>query len=222
MNRTLWDARASLNRSLGLATDPGYRIQPDNVESFNVCPANPLMERARLSHPKLKALQAKERVASAAVDEAIATLYPEIGLQAKYGLSGANFPLTWNWSAALQGSLELFTGHRLTWRINEVVTQLRSVRSQITELEQILYEEIQTALGQLDSSQQRLALSDLIVKEASESLDLINERYKLGAASSVEVTDAQVALTSACAEQVKSKFDYQAAIARLKHTCGEE
>lgn len=215
-------ARASLNRSLGLATDPGYKIQPDMSEEMAVVPADQLMNRAQQFHPKLKALKANELVASAAVDEAIATLYPEIGLQAKYGLSGTKFPLTWNWSAALQGSLQLFTGHRQTWRINEVVTQLRSARSQTVEFEQILYEEIQTALSQLDSSKQLLALTDLITKQAAESLDLVTERFKLGAASSVEVTDAQVALTSARAEQVKAKFDYQAAMAQLKHACGEE
>lgn len=215
-------ARASLNRSLGLVSDPGYSIQPDLSEVFPTSTVEQLMARARQFHPRLKVLQAKERAASAAVDEAIATLYPEIGLQAKYGLTGSSFPLTWNWSAGLQAGLQLFTGQRQTWQITEAVTQLRTARSQCVQLEQILYEEIQSALGQLDSSNERLSLADLIAKQAEESLDLINERYQLGAASSVEVTDAQVALTSARAEQVKAKFDYQAAIAQLKHAYGEE
>jgi len=215
-------ARASLNRSLGLATDPDYQLLSDTAEVFTICPADQLMRRALQSHPGLKILQAKERVANAAVDEAIAALYPDIGLQASYGFTGSKFPLTWNWSAALRGSLELFTGQRQTWQINEVVTQLRSARAQTVEFEQTLYEEIQTALSQFDSSQQRLTLTDLIVKQAAESLELIAERFRLGAASSVEVTDAQVALTTARGEQVKAKFDYQAAIAQLKHACGEE
>ncbi len=215
-------SRATLNRSLGLATDPGYKLQPDSTETFIIRPVDELMARVRLNHPKLKVLQAQERVASAAVDEAIAELYPEIGLQAKYGLTGTSFPLTWNWSAALQGSLQLFTGNRQTWRINEVVTQLRSARAKTTELEQTLYEELQMALSELDSAQQRLELTALIAKQAHESLELISERFRLGAASSVEVTDAQVALTSARAENVKAKFDCQAAVAQLKHACGEE
>jgi len=215
-------ARASLNRSLGLAIDPGYTLQADLSTIVTAYAADQLMSRARQFHPRLKVLQARERVANAAVDEAIAALYPDIGLQAKYGFSGSRFPLIWNWSAALQGALQLFTGQRQTWRINEVVTQLRSARSQITEFEQTLYEDILTAIGQLDSSQQRLSLTDLITKQAAESLELISERYRLGAASSVEVTDAQVALTNARGEQVKAKFDYQAAMAQLKHACGEE
>lgn len=215
-------ARASLNRSLGLATDPGYRLRPDFPENFTLLTADQFMSSIRQSHPKLKVLQARERAASAAVDEAIASLYPEIGLQAKYGLSGSGFPLTWNWSAGLQGAVELFTGRRQTWRIHEAVTGLRAARAQTVEQEQILYEDMLKALSQLDSSEQRLVLSDLLLKQAEESLELINERFRLGAASSVEVTDAQVALTGTQAEKVRAKFDYQAALAQLKHACGEE
>lgn len=215
-------ARASLNRSLGLATDPGYTLQPDAAETFTLSPADQLMDRARQFHPGLKVLQAKERMTHAAVDEAIATLYPELGLQARYGLSGTSFPLTWNWSTTLQGALNLFTGRRQTWQVNEAVSQLRSARSQMAEFEQDLYEEIQTALSEHDSSQQRLTLTDLITRQATESHELVNARYRLGAASALDVTDAQVALTSARAEQVKAKFDYQIAVAKLKHACGEE
>ena len=78
------------------------------------------------------------------------------------------------------------------------------------------------ALSQLTSARQRLSLTDLLVRQAQETLDLVSERYRIGAAAAVEVTDAQVALTGARAEQVKAKFDYQAAIAQINHAVGEE
>ena len=218
-------ARTALNRTLGLAEEPGYRIYSwrdavPGVRSMDSPDA--LQAKARQNHPGLRALQAQERAANAAVDEAIAALYPEIGLQAKYGLSGAHFPLVWNWSAALQAPLQLFTGRQQTWRINEAVAQLRVARAKLTDREQQVYQDLQDALNQLDSAQQRLPLTDLLVKQAQESLDLITERYRLGAASSVEVTDAQVALTGARAEQVKAKFDVEAALAQIRHAVGEE
>ena len=118
--------------------------------------------------------------------------------------------------------MNLFSGHQQTWRIREAVAQLREARTRVTAREQQIYQDLQNALNQLDSAQQRLPLTDLLVKQAQESLDLVSERYKLGAASAVEVTDAQAALTSARGEQVKAKFDYQAAIAQIKHAAGEE
>lgn len=216
------DARAALNRNLGLAEEPGYSVRAAESRTFSDVPAEQLMTQARQNHPGLRLLQAQERVANAAVDEAIASLYPEIGLQAKYGLGGGHFPLTWNWSGALQSSLQLFTGRQQTWNIEAALAQLRSARSKVADREQQIYQDLKNALNQLDSSKQRLSLTDLLVRQAQESLDLVNERYKIGAAAAVEVTDAQVALTSARAEQVKAKFDYQAAIAQIKHAMGGE
>jgi len=217
------DARAALNRSLGLAEEPGYKAQQsDNTLPFPDDTSEQLMEQARRNHPGLKMLQALERVATSAVDEAIASLYPEIGLQAKYGLGGGHFPLTWNWSGALQSSMQLFTGRQQTWNIEVAITQLRTARSQVTDREQQIFQDLKNALNQLTSARQRLSLTDLLVRQAQESLDLVGERYRIGAAAAVEVTDAQVALTSARAEQVKAKFDYQAAIAQIRHTVGEE
>ncbi len=219
---SLSDARAALNRTLGLAEEPGYTQQPGTQALITPATVPELMTQARRNHPGLRALQANECAANAAVDEAIASLYPELGLQAKYGLSGGQLPLIWNLSAALQSSLQLFTGRQQTWRIREMIANLRSVRARITDREQQIFQDLQNALTQLDSAQQRLPLTDLLVRQAAETLDLVSERYRLGAASAVEVTDAQVALTSARAEQVKAKFDYQAAIAQLKHAAGEE
>lgn len=216
------DARAALNRSLGLAEEPGYSQQPDPSTTYPAATAGPLMAQARTNHPGLRLVKAQEILAHAAVDEAIASLYPEIGLQAKYGLAGAHFPLVWNWSAALQASLQLFTGRRQTWNIEAAVAELRAARSRVAEREQQVYEDLTNALNQLTSASQRLTLTDLLVRQAHESLDLVNERYRVGAAAAVEVTDAQVALTTARAEQVKAKFDYQAAIARIRHAVGEE
>ena len=217
------DARATLNRSLGLAEEPGYsQRQPDTTATLPSITVEQLMDRARTNHPGLRLRQAEERVANAAVDEAIASLFPEIGLQAKYGLGGGSFPLVWNWSAALQSTVQLFTGRQQTWNIEVLVSQLRSARSQVADREQQIFQDLKYALSQLTSARQRLSLTDLLVRQAQETLDLVSERYRIGAAAAVEVTDAQVALTGARAEQVKAKFDYQAAIAQINHAVGEE
>lgn len=216
------DARVALNRSLGLAEEPGYRLQTDPFVVKAEADADVLMARARQHHPALQALRAQERAALAAVDEAIASLYPDLVLQAKFGEAGRHFPLTWNWSSALQSSVDLFTGRQQSWRIAEVTAQLRIARTQTTAREQQIYQDLKNALNQADSARQRLSLTDLLVQQAQEALELVDERYRLGAASVVDVTDAQVALTSARAERVKAKFDHLTATAQIAHTVGEE
>jgi len=214
------NARAGLNRSLGFAEDPGYRVQAGPAAEFAGSLTN-LMDKARENHPELRALRARERLASAAVDQAIAALYPDLGLHGQYGGSGSRFPLIWNWSAAAQSVWNVFTGWQETWKVEEAVAQLRAARTRVADREQQLYQELSQALNQLESARERVGLTGLIVRQAQESLDLINERYRVGQASAVDVTDAQVALTSAQADRVKARFDYETAVAQIEHSVGE-
>jgi outer membrane protein len=214
-------ARVGLNRSLGLAEDPGYRL--GELISIQVSTnLDELMTLARQQHPELLALKAQERVAFAAVDEAIANLYPSLSLQAQYGATGSQFPLVWNWFGALQSGVQLFSGRTKTGKIDEAVARLRIARAQVADREQQIYQDLETALSQLSSAQQRLALTELILRQAQESLDLVAEQYRIGRASSVDVTDAQVAVTRAKADQVQARFQYQTAVAQIRHTVGEE
>ena len=214
-------ARASLNRSLGLAEEPGYRIADPPAEEI-AAPFEDLMGIARKQHPELQALRAQELVASAALDETIADLYPSLSLSAGYTWGGSAFPLFWNWAAAAQAGMNLFSTGRKTSRIEVAVADLRAARAKVADREQQIYLDLRSAVAQLDAARQRMALTDLIVRQAQESLDLVTERYKLGQASSVEQTDAQVSLTQARANQVNARFDYQTATATIKHTIGEE
>lgn len=217
----LTTARAALNRSLGLAEEPGYRLRESPLAEIPGDLAG-LMGTAREHHPGLRALRAQEQVASAAVDAAVAALYPSLGVQGGYTLTGSQFPLVWNWSGALQSALDLFDGGRKQALIAAATAQLRTARSQVADREQQIYLDLTQALTQLASARQRMDLTALIVRQAQESLSLATERYRLGQSSSVELTDAQVAVTQARADQVKARFDCQTALAQIKHTIGEE
>jgi len=217
----LTTARAALNRSLGLAEEPGYRLRESLLAEIPGDLAT-LMDTAREQHPELRALRAQEQVASAAVDAAIADLYPSLGVNAGYALTGSQLPLVWNLSGAIQSAFEVFGGGRKTARIAEATAQLRSARAQVADREQRIYLDLTQALAQLSGARQRLELTALIVRQAQESLNLATERYRLGQSSSVELTDAQTADIQARADQVKARFDYQTALAQIMHAIGEE
>ena len=160
----LTSAHAALNRSLGLAEEPGYRIA---ISSFEEISANTddLMAAARKKHPELLALQAQELAASASVDATIAELYPALKLQAEYALSGAAFPLIWNWSGVLQAAFPLFSAGRKTAAIDESVTQLRTARARTADREQQIRVDLAGAVSQLDSARQRMELTALIARQ---------------------------------------------------------
>ena len=217
------NARDTLNRSLGLAEEPGYRVAPDRIPEV-AGDVQALMRTARERHPAFLVLRAQERMASAGVDAAIADLYPSLKVSGdvSWSWTGSQLPLVWNWLGSLQGALEFFNGGRKTARIEETVAELRAARSRLAEREQQLYQELVRALRERDAARQRMTLTELIRSEAVASLELILERYTLGKASALEVTDAQVTLARVQADQVKARFQYQVALAQIRHSIGDE
>lgn len=217
----LADARASLNKSLGLAEDPGFAIRDEPAMEISIR-VEDFAATMRKLHPDLLNLRARELAASAAVDEAVADLYPELALSARYGWSGGVFPLIWNWSAGVNAAASLFSGGRKTAAIDASVARLRIARANAASREQQLFLELSKAVSQLDSARERRSLTDLLVRQAGDNLALVQERYRVGRASSLELTDAQVALTQARAKAVQALADYQTALAQIRHATGEE
>ena len=215
------DARAALMRSLGLAEDPQCRIAgcPPVEVAWTL---EDRLEVARRVQPGLKAVQAQVRAASAAVDGAVADLYPSLSLSGEYLWNGSALPLFWNWAGAARAGWNLFDGGRKAAAVNAAVANLRAARAQAADREQQIYLDLRTAFTQLAGAREREGLTGLIVKQAGENLNLVSERYRIGQASSVELTDAQVSLSQARANQVKARFDYQSAMAAIMRTTGED
>ncbi len=212
-------ARAGLVHSMGLAEEPGFRVESGVPFPF-VISMDEAMRKARERHPELLALRARERAASAAVDGAVAALYPSLRAGGEYGWSGSALPLVWNWSLFTRAAVDLFTGWRETAQVDQAVAVLRAARASVAGREQRLYLELSGALATLDTARERQELTELLVREAEENLALAGERYKLGKASAIELTDAQVALTQARGDRVKARFDYQSAVAQIEHAIG--
>ncbi len=213
-------ARAVLNLSMGLAEDPGYRLGESPHEEA-VTDLATLMRSAREHQPQLHALQQQVNAASAAVDVAIADLYPSFSLQGSFGWSGGHFPLMWNWSAAADAAMSVFDGGTHYGKITEAAAQLRAARARQAANEQQIYSDLSQAVTKLDGAKQRLTLTELIVRQARESLDLASERYRLGLATAVDQADAQAALATARSQQVQARYDVLNQMAAIRHTVGE-
>ena len=56
------------------------------------------------------------------------------------------------------------------------------------------------------------------MREAALALDLAQGRYDLGLSNIVELTQAQLNLTSAEIDNLSAKYDYQSAYATLQYT----
>jgi len=65
-----------------------------------------------------------------------------------------------------------------------------------------------------------LLLNEESVAAAQEDLNIVKEKYNLGAATIIEVLDAEVSFKQAQVNQVQALFDYNLAVSRLEKVMG--
>ncbi|HKB14968.1 MAG TPA: TolC family protein, partial [Planctomycetota bacterium] len=218
----LRDVRALLITALGLAEDIPFTLEPGAAGEDPVATAkfDDLVEQARANHPRLEAQVLREEAGREAIEVAIADFFPALSLQGSFSLAGTFSRSAW--TALLGPALDavVYSGGAKTGRLAEVVADLKEARAERAQIEQGLFLEIRQAATQLDDARERLRILDLTVQQATENLDLVQGRYAIGRASSVELTDAQVALASARGSQVEARFDVDIAIAALRRAVG--
>ncbi|MFH1231803.1 MAG: TolC family protein [Planctomycetota bacterium] len=216
----LYLSRQTLNNVLGLAEDPSYQIEKfsGNITQTGISAVeiDKLLNLAKENNPEFKAQETRVKSASAGVDNAVASLWPSLSLSGSYSFGGSEFPLTWNRALSALLSFDIFNGGQKTAAIKSAVANLKSARASLSSLEQRLYLDISRAQNQMHDASEKLVVNNLILQQAQENLVLVEERYRIGKASSVELTDARITFTKLQENNIQSQFDYLIAKAALE------
>jgi len=72
----------------------------------------------------------------------------------------------------------------------------------------------------IERAQEALNVAGENVMAAEEDMSLVQEKYNLGAATILELLDAQVSLITAQNSKIEAEFDYNLAVARLENAMG--
>jgi outer membrane protein TolC len=106
--------------------------------------------------------------------------------------------------------------------------KVRSARSQATQARLSLQEqelaidvEVRRAFASWQQAVELVAASSKVVEQATEALRLPRARLDVGAATQLDVLQAQVALTEAGNNKVQSLYAYNAAVAQLRKAMGQ-
>jgi outer membrane protein len=136
------------------------------------------------------------------------TPYRQLGLNNQYSALGVNVtvPLT-------NGNLYSARRAEATFRATAELQALQDFENRVARDVRVAWLEVQTG-------RQRLGLTDQLLAQATDALDLAQQRYNLGLSSIVELTQAQLNQTRAQIEQASARYDYQARNASLRFQTG--
>jgi outer membrane protein len=123
-------------------------------------------------------------------------------------------------AAGFNLNIPIFNGHLYGALRNEANEQARAQDDYLLDLEDSIARDVRTAWLNANSAFQRLAVTQQLLNEANEALDLAQSRYKLGLSSIVELTQAQLNQTQAQIDAASARYDYQTQTSMLNFQLG--
>jgi outer membrane protein len=115
----------------------------------------------------------------------------------------------------------LFDDILTTAQLGEARADVRRVEAQGENLRQQVALEVRQSLLNVREAEERIHISEQTLVQAQENLDLAEGRYSAGVGNIIELTDAQVSLTSARAKNVQALYSYKTALAELEKAIGQ-
>lgn len=215
---------AELNRAMGITGLEDYVLEELPIE---VRPKRPLgtFISDSLSHPELQRARELTRSADSRLTATKRQYLPTVSAIASAGDYQTFDPNRdqrtggW-WTAGALVSVPLFTGFLIENQVREANAQKNAADANSLNIEQALTQQVTNAYLDTVTFAQQIKLTEEQVKTAQEALQLARQRYKLGLGSVVEVTQSEVALTSAQTRLAEAQYDYKIAEATLVYAAG--
>ncbi|MHB8499396.1 MAG: TolC family protein [Candidatus Acidiferrales bacterium] len=117
-------------------------------------------------------------------------------------------------------NIPIFNGHLYGARQTEAESRAQAENQYLRDLQNQIVRDVQTAWLDANAAYQRLSVTDRLLAESNQALDLAQGRYKLGLSSIIELTQAELNQTTARIEQASAKYDYEAQYSLLNYQLG--
>jgi outer membrane protein len=222
-------AEADLNNILGRNVDLPIQIDAKlEYKKFDPT-AYSVTEETIENHPQINITKSAVDQAHSGLTMARSTYFPSISFGVNYSWSDTKFPKSWAdyqkpndpWYIGIQVSLNLFNGLSTLSNIWSAQANLQAAKEKLINDRREVKLEINTALLAITEAEQKIQVTEDALKSAEEDLNLTQEKYNLGAASMLELLDANYSYTTAKSNQVQSLYDFNLAVAQFEKAIGK-
>ena len=223
----LRSANASLTRQVA-STD---EVTADPADTLSVVPIeidSVQLERLAFSGPVLDQAEANRKAARAAHRSTWSDYLPSVSL--RFNRTGSGFdgkfgqgdPWAYFSSAQLVASLPIFTGLQREQQRIQADANADVAEAQLRDTRLLIRQNLAQFLGDYETAEQQIAIQEVAVATAEEDLRILQERYRVGAATQLDVLTSQTALFQARAALIQARLDQRVARANIEALIGRE
>lgn len=187
--------------------------------------AQQIVRQAVDHRPELQRLRINELEADSQKKLASAESRLRVDFNGQYGYSARDPSNLWNhnftrWMFTLSVALPIFDGGRRSGLFQQAVAQRKITELTRAEQENSVRLEVQSALDELERAEKTVEAARLSVRQAEQVLTMMQANYRYGAATTLDVTDAQAGLTAARWNLLQGLYDHTLARAQLRWVMG--
>lgn len=223
-------AKANLNSAMGIDISIEFEVTHDlPSNSFDITYDQALNE-AMNNNASYKKSSYDLTVAKTELCAARANFLPDLSLSVNYGTAADKyFNLFKNdymapnatRSVGFSVSYNLFNNLGDLTSLVAARKGLNTAKSNYENTRNDVALEVKQAFLDVQQNKEKLIVNDESVAAAQEDLNIVREKYNLGAATIIEVLDAEVSFKTAQTNKVQALFDYNLAISRLEKAMGK-
>jgi outer membrane protein len=216
-------AMTSLSTALGFREPREFQLADSSPHFiYGTNDVSQLVEMALADRPELLSLRADQdaaqRFARSQRDSRLPTV-SAVGVAGGAPTHDSHLPDSYA-AAGIQVSLPLFAGGYYLARQHEAELKAQADGKVITAAENNIVRDVHIAWLNLSNAHEQLATTEELVQNATESYTLAEARYKIGSSSIVELSQAQLSLTSAQIAEAGARYNVFIQQASLNYEVG--
>jgi outer membrane protein len=211
---------AALSAILGYATLETFELV-NGTEALAPPPADvePLIADAFAKRPEILSLEFQSESADKLHRAEHDQLYPTISVLAAFGDSPVRNDVIYGPYAAAGANVEIpiFNGFLYSAKSREADLRAQAARQRLNDLRNRISRDVRTSWLAASTAFDRVSVSEQLLAQANQALELAQTRYKLGLSSIVELSQAQLQQTQAQIGSAQAGYEYRLALSVLRY-----
>jgi outer membrane protein TolC len=214
--------KLTVARVIGLAPGQEFELTDKSpYQTFEGITVDEALKRAYASRSDYQAAMSDTRAAEFSRKAAVAGYYPSLSFNADYGTGGSH-PSTATQVFDVRGTLTIpiFKGGSVHGDVLQADARLEQSRERLENLRAQIDADVRTALLNLQSSAEQVAVARSNIDLAEQTLVQSRDRFSAGVTDTVEVVQSQEAVASAHEQYISSLYNYNFAKISLARAIG--
>jgi outer membrane protein len=215
-------AFTELATAIGLPAQTLFTLNEEPMPSVLPPDVSPFIGEAIQKRPELSDLRLQQQAAERFEKAERDLWFPTVGVTGTAGFAPAGDPqISGRYGAiGVNVNVPVFNGGLFKARRSEADFRAKAAAQSVKDLENRVMRDVRVAYLNAQTAFERVGLTAQLLDQAKLALDLSQSRYDLGLSSIIEVSQAQLNLTSAQIATASAKYDYQTQRALLDFQVG--